>query len=198
LLTLAGFSARPTFQELIPADYLMQQFVQRARGEARLGPQVPVTDDLFTQIRESIKDYPTVCTKPHLKSVTAYTVPSTAKNWHAVALSGRGLCYCSMIGNCRLWIYRQKNGKLHKLFAADSASAFAFLPSRAGTPLLVVWTRESAVEQFVFVYKLDFGEYIEAASWKELYQYEADDEEFRVHDTPKIYSTMPLGSFLPD
>jgi hypothetical protein len=91
-----------------------------------------------------------------------------------------------------------ENGKLHKLFATDSASAFAFLPSRAGTPLLVVWARESAVEQFAFVYKLDFGEYIEAASWKEFYQYEDDDEEFRVHDIPKINSTMPLGSFLPD
>ena len=69
------------------------------------------------------------------------------------------------------------------------------LPVRA--PHLIVWTRESAVEKFAVVYKLDYGEFLKAASWKEVYEYQDEDEEYRVHDTPKIYSTMPLAIFLP-
>jgi len=53
------------------------------------------------------------------------------------------------------------------------------------------------VEKSAVVYKLDYGEFLEAASWKEVYEYQDEDEEYRVHDTPKIYSTMPLGVFLP-
>jgi hypothetical protein len=54
------------------------------------------------------------------------------------------------------------------VFQTDSASAFGILPPRAGIPLLVVWTRETAIEQFAIVHKFDYGEYIEAASWKEV------------------------------
>lgn len=80
---------------------------------------------------------------------------------------------------------------MHKIFQTEEAAAFRFVPSRSGTPLLIVWTRESAVEQFSMVYKLDYGEFLKAASWKEVYECQDEDEEYRVHDTPKIYSTMP-------
>jgi hypothetical protein len=39
---------------------------------------------------------------------------------------------------------------------------------------------------------------IEAASWKEMCEYQDADEECRLHDTPRIYSDMPLGVFLHD
>lgn len=198
LVGLAGFAARPTRVELMPADAMLQIYAQRARQDAVTGNEIQVTDEMFTKIRETFKEYPIVCSKPHVKAVSAYVVPSTPKDWDAVALSGRGLCYCTMLGNCRLWVYRQKKDKMQKIFATDSAAYFGFLSSRTGTPLLVVWTRESAVEQFAVVYKWDYGEYIEAASWKEVYEYEDPGEEYRVHDTPRIYSDMPLGVFLPD
>ena len=153
---------------------------------------------MFTGLRATFKDYPTVCSKPHLLAVNAYQIPATEKNWEAVAIAGHGLCYCSMSLNCRFWIFRIKNGKLSKVFKTNSASSFGFLPSRSGIPLLVVWTRESAMEQFAIVYKYEYGEYVETASWKEVYEYEDKDEEYRVHNTPRIYSDMPLGFFLPD
>lgn len=195
---MAGFTARATQRELVRADRMLQEFAQRARREARLGEPIPFTEEMYTKLHETIKEYPSVCTKPHIKSVSAYQIVADDKDWEAMAIKGRGLCYCTMDGNCRLWVYRNKKGKLEKVFDTKEASAFGFLASRAGIPLLIVWTRESAVEQFAIVYKMDYGEYIEAANWKEVYEYEDEDEEFRVHDTPKIYSNMPLGVFLPD
>jgi hypothetical protein len=70
--------------------------------------------------------------------------------------------------------------------------------SHTGNPLLVIWTRESPEEKSAVVYKWDRCAYAEVASWTEFYEYEDEDEEFRCHATPKIYSDMPLGVFLPD
>ncbi len=198
LVGLVGFAARPTRVELMPADAMLQ-----------ILPNAPDK----TPSPEMKSRLPTRCSprsEKRSKSIRWFAASrmsrrsapllfhQTAKDWDAVAISGRGLCYCSMLGNCRLWVYRQKKDKLQKIFATDSAAYFGFLSSRTGTPLLVVWTRESAVEQFAVVYKWDYGEYIEAASWKEVYEYEDADEEYRVHETPRIYSDMPLGVFLPD
>ena len=183
---------------MLPADPMLQQFVQRVRSEARIGDEVPVTDEMFSEMRATMKQYPKVCTAPHRLAVHAFQVPVTEKDWEAVAVFGRGLCYCSMIGNCRLWIFRIRKGRLHNIFDTDTAEKFGFVNSPSGNPLLVVWTRESAVEKSALVYKWDRGAYAEVASWTELYKYEDEDEEFRVHDTPKIYSDMPLGAFLPD
>jgi hypothetical protein len=82
---------------------------------------------------------------------------------------------------------------MHKIFQTEEAAAFGFVPSRSGTPLLIVWTGESAVEKFAVVYKLDYGEFLKAASWKEVYEYQDEDEEYRVH----VYSTMPSAFFCP-
>jgi hypothetical protein len=197
LLVLTSIPMQMPHVDLYPADDLLQEYVHRVRHNARIGESVPATDDMLTTLRETFKEYPSICSRPHMKAISASTVPFGEKDWEAVALAGRGMCYCTMIGNCRLWIYRIKQGKLRKIFQTEAAAEFGFVSSRAGTPLLIVWTRESAVEKFAVVYKLDYGEFIEAASWKEVYEYEDEDEEYRVHDTPRIYSTMPLGVFLP-
>ena len=198
LLAVAGFSQQLTRTELVPADPMLQEFVQRVRIEARTGSVVEVTDEMFSEMRRTMKEFPKVCTAPHRLAVDAYQVPVTEKDWEAVAVMGRGLCYCSMAGNCRMWIFRIKNGRLHRIFDTEEAEKFGFVRSHTGNPLLVVWTRESAVEKSAMVYKWDRGAYVEVASWTEFYEYEDEDEEFRVHATPKIYSDMPLGVFLPD
>ncbi|HEY2121460.1 MAG TPA: hypothetical protein VGH37_19920 [Candidatus Acidoferrum sp.] len=197
LLALIAFPAQMAQMALSPADELLQEYAQRVRQDARVGEQVSLTDEMFSKMRETFKEYPAICSKPHIKAVSASSVPFGQEDWEAVAIAGRGMCYCTMIGNCRMWIYRIKNGKMHKIFQTEEAAAFGFVRSRSGTPLLIVWTRESAVEKFAVVYKLDYGEFLEAASWKEVYEYQDEHEEYRVHDTPKIYSTMPLGVFLP-
>ncbi len=198
LIVLTGFLPQLTRRELAPVDPMFREFVQRMRSEARTGGEVPVTDGMFSEMRATMKQFPKVCTAPHRLSVGAFQVPDAEKDWEAVAVAGRGLCYCSMLGNCRMWIFRIKKGSLHKVFDTESAEKFGFVRSRSGYPLLIVWTRESAVEKSALVYKWNSGSYEEAASWVEIYQYEDEDEELRVHATPKIYSDMPLGVFLPD
>lgn len=198
LIVWAALFPQFTRRELVPADPLLQEFVNRVRLQARMGGEVPMTDEMFTEMRQTMKQFPKVCSAPHRLAVSAYQITSTEKDWEAVAVAGRGLCYCSMLGNCRLWIFRNKKGKLHKVFDTDMAEKFGFVPSHSGNPLLIVWTRESAVERSALVYKWDYGAYEEAARWIEFYNYEDEDEEVRVHATPKIYSEMPLGVFLPD
>lgn len=198
LIVLAVLFPQLTRRELVPADPLLQEFVNRVRVEARIGSEVPMTDDMFTEMRQTMKQFPKVCSAPHRLAVSAYQIPGTEKDWEAVAVEGRGLCYCSMLGNCRFWIFRIKKGKLHKVFDTDMAEKFGFVQSHSGNPFLIVWTRESAVERSALVYKWDYGAYVEAARWIEYYAYEDEDEEIRVHATPKIYSDMPLGVFLPD
>lgn len=58
---------------------------------------------------ETFKEYPAICCKPHIKAVKAFNIPFGQEDWEAVAIAGRGMCYCTMIGNCRMWIYRIKN-----------------------------------------------------------------------------------------
>jgi hypothetical protein len=53
-------------------------------------------------MREIFKEYPAICSKPHTKSVSAFTIPFGQEDGEAVAIAGRGMCYCTMIGNCRM------------------------------------------------------------------------------------------------
>jgi hypothetical protein len=131
LLALIAFPAQMTQMALSPADEVLQEYAQRVRQDARVGEQVPLTDELFSKMRETFKEYPAVCSKPHLKALSASAVPFGQKDWAAVAIVGRGMCYCSISGNCRMWIYRMKDGKMHKIFQTDEATAFGLcLPVR--------------------------------------------------------------------
>lgn len=84
-LTLVGLFIGPAQNELVPADYMLQHFVQRAHREALIGTEAPVTDELFTKIRETIKKSPVICSKLHSKAVSAFAALSAAKEWDAVA-----------------------------------------------------------------------------------------------------------------
>jgi hypothetical protein len=112
--------------------------------------------------------------------------PCEYKGSETFAVQGRGYCYCSWAGNCRLWIYRKHRSKYEKLFVADDVQAFAFLPVRDNLPFLFLWTRNSAVRFSARAPEFNGVEYHNSDGWIEQYQYEDEDGDFSVYDVPRI------------
>jgi hypothetical protein len=48
LLALIVFPAQMTQMALSPVDELLQEYARRVRQDARVGEQVPLTDELFS------------------------------------------------------------------------------------------------------------------------------------------------------
>jgi hypothetical protein len=65
LFILTALFPRLPQGESVPADPVLREFVQRVRSEVRIGDTVAVTDEMFSGMRETMKEFPKVCTAPH-------------------------------------------------------------------------------------------------------------------------------------
>lgn len=79
-------------------------------GRRRVDDAVAPTDRMYTKLRQTFKEYPTIGGASDLRAVTGFTVLYGEKDGDVVAVGGRGSCYCSMIGTCRWWSDRIKKG----------------------------------------------------------------------------------------
>jgi hypothetical protein len=167
------------------------------RQDARVGEQVPLTDELFSKMRETFKEYPAVCSKPHIKGPQRLRRSLWAKGlgrrgdcgaWHVLLLNERQLPHADLQNERRKDAQDLPNGRGNSIWVC----AFPF-----GDPASDGLDARISSGEICCGIQTGLRRISRSGEPEEVYEYQGEDEEYRVHDTPKIHSTMPLGVFLP-
>jgi hypothetical protein len=115
-----------------------------------------------------------------------------------LAILGRDECFCSVTGNCELWVYQHKNGKYQVILETNAIQMFGFLKSQThGYPDLVTWTHESATEYEAQLFRFDGNRYAPSGGWRVDYQYLGPDGQIVTPAEPRITSHFSSEAQLP-
>ena len=176
-------------QHIPPSTEEVTRFAQKARTEMRAGDPVRVPKRVLREISsEAPTDFPP-CGAQERSNVEAHKVPFKSKSIRALAIRGKGFCYCGATGNCAFWIYRYRSGKYELILATDMVQTFGFLRSRThGYPDLVTWSHGSATDRSAQLFRFDGNQYVDSGGWEEEYEYLDEDGQTVTPDKPRITS----------
>ncbi len=185
-------------QHTPPTTDEVAAFAERARSERQAGKKAGVPKWIFNELTSGAQAGPQGCESVDSTDLQGYEVPRRSRLPGALAIQGRGSCFCSPTGNCAFWVYQLKNGKYRSLLETDMVQLFGFLKSRThGYPDLVIWSHGSATMSGAELFRFDGDQYVASGGWEEEYEYLGEDGQIVKVDKPRITSYFTGEDRLP-